>query len=82
MVVWKQDVGAGISVPEGRAAFFSENIMGTFALYENAAVLTHQNTVRKDRRFHKAPNIFRKESCPALRYGYACSYWVLEGCLR
>ena len=25
---------------------------GTLSLYENAAVLTHQSTVRKDRRFH------------------------------
>ena len=28
---------------------------GTLSLYEDAAVLTHQNTVRKDRRLHQGP---------------------------
>ena len=32
--------------------------MGTLSLYEDAAVLTHQNTVRKDRRLHQGPQDF------------------------
>ncbi len=33
-------------------------LVGTLSLYENAAVLTHQSTVRKDRRFHQGPQAF------------------------
>ena len=55
----KGDVGAGL---------LYRSLMGTFALYEDAAVLTHQNTVRKDRRLHQgpkdyymaAPTVYRK----------------------
>ena len=38
--------------------------MGTLSLYENAAVLTHQRTVRKDRRFHKAHKTTRSTASP------------------
>ena len=30
-------------------------LLGTLSLYENAAVLTHQNTVRKCWRLHQGP---------------------------
>ena len=39
-----EDVEAGSSY---------RSLMGTLSLYEDAAVLTHQNTVRKDRRLHQ-----------------------------
>ena len=41
------------------AALLYKSLMGTFALYEDAAVLTHQNTVRKDRRLYFSPILYR-----------------------
>ena len=35
-----------------------KTLLGTLSLYEDAAVLTHQNTVRKDRRLHQGPEEF------------------------
>ncbi len=39
-------------------------LSGTLSLYENATVLTYQNTVRKDRRFHKASKPITCSACP------------------
>ena len=44
-----EDAGAG------RA---DRSLEGTLPLYEDAAVLTHQNTVRKDWRLHQGPQDF------------------------
>ena len=44
--VWMEDVGAG------RA---DSSLMGTLSLCKDAAVLTHQNTVRKCRRLCQGP---------------------------
>ena len=43
---WREDAG-------GERAYTS--LPGTLSLYEDAAVLTHQSTVRKDRRLHQGP---------------------------
>ena len=40
------------------AASLYRSIPGTLSLYEDAAVLTHQNTVRKDRRLHQGLEYF------------------------
>ena len=42
-----------------------KTLLGTLSLYEDAAVLTHQNTVRKDRRLHFSPILYRGLSLKA-----------------
>ena len=54
-----------------------KSLTGTLSLYENAAVLTHQSTVRKDWRFHKACKRFPSNvPAPPIPYAYAASCWV------
>ena len=44
-----EDAGAGNA---------DRRFVGTLSLYKNAAVLTHQRTVRKDRRFYQDLQVF------------------------
>ena len=48
----------GVGWGDAGAASLYRSIPGTLSLYEDAAVLTHQNTVRKDRRLHQGLEYF------------------------